>query len=330
MINVQEKKNKITSFLKESGPSLPVRIAKAIDMDPVFASAILSELLSTKTIKTSNMKIGASPLYLLPGQEQRLEEKTDNLKLIEKETQEKLKKEKIIFDEQEEPATRVALRNIKDFATPFKFKNKITWKYAFAPQEEIDKILFQEQKPEDNQQDNKTQKEEKEKSQKIIPYIVKEEDVPKAWEVKKEEIKQAKQRIAPTLRNSGYAERPKKIENIFKEEESKQKKTNTQKTFLEKIEQFLENQNTSILSLEEVDKKRVTATIESNSKPLMLFAFNKVRINESELLSCYKTANKKNLSYQIIINGNLTKKLTDTILAHQKLDKIHKLENLQP
>jgi len=48
MIDVQEKKNKIISFLKVSGPSLPVRIAKVIEMDPVFASAISSELLNSK------------------------------------------------------------------------------------------------------------------------------------------------------------------------------------------------------------------------------------------------------------------------------------------
>ena len=40
MIDIQEKKNKIISFLKTTGPSLPVRIAKAIERDPVFASAI--------------------------------------------------------------------------------------------------------------------------------------------------------------------------------------------------------------------------------------------------------------------------------------------------
>jgi len=34
-------------------------------MDPVFASAISSELLGSKQIKTSYIKIGASPLYLL-------------------------------------------------------------------------------------------------------------------------------------------------------------------------------------------------------------------------------------------------------------------------
>jgi len=147
MIDVQEKKNEITKFLEESGPSLPVQVARAIKMDPVFASAILSELISSGKIKTSHMKIGASPLYLIPGQEKKLEKKSEHLKQAEKEAQEKLKKEKIIFDESESPTNRVALRNIKDFAIPFKLKEKIIWKYAFISQEEVNEALSPKRKP---------------------------------------------------------------------------------------------------------------------------------------------------------------------------------------
>ncbi len=309
MIDVPKKKEKILEFLKMSGPSLPIQIARAIEMDPVFASAILSELLGIKSIKTSHMRIGASPLYLIPGQEKKLEGKTENLKSVEKETQEKLKLKKIIIDENEEPATRVALRNIKDFAIPFKFKDKIIWKYAFTPQEEIDRILIskKEGEKEVNKQNNSilTKKTTDKTPSDIL--IKDEPEVPKAWKIKREEIKQAK-------------ENSKKIDNIFEE-------TKEEKTFLEKIEQFLKNKNTSITAIEEVDKKKVIVTVISNEKSSMLFAFNKTRINETELLKCYKTANKKNLPYQIIINGTLTKKLTDTINAYQKLTKINKLEN---
>jgi hypothetical protein len=291
MIDIQEKKRKILEFLKSNGPSLPVQVARAIQMEPVFASAILSELISSKEIKTSHMKVGASPLYLLPTQTEKLEEKTENLKSVERETQEKLKSEKIIYDESEEPATRIALRNIKDFAIPFKFKDKIVWKYAFTPKEEIDKILFP--------------KEEKEKPQEEEP------EVPKAWEVKRKEINEAK-------------DQSKKIERIF---EKPKEHSHSDKTFLEKIERFLKEKDTEITAIEEVDKKKVTAIIKSNEETSMLFAFNKIRINESELLKCFKIAEKKNLPYQIITNGDLTKKLTDTIRAYQKLIRVEKLEN---
>ena len=290
MIDIQEKKNKIISYLEINGPSLPIRIAKAIQMEPVFASAISSELLDSKQIKTSHMKIGSSSLYFLPGQEQKLEEHTENLKSIENDAYGKLKEKKILKDEDEEPAIRVALRNIKDFAVPFKFQEKIMWKYAFTPEEEVNKLLSPP----------------KEEPKKLKPKEEPEE-VPKAWEVKKREIQQAK-------------EESKKIESIF-EEKPKIKK----ETFLEQIESFLENTNTKIVSMEEVDKKKVVAKTESESGKALLFAFNKKKINEEELIKCYKQAKESNLPYHIIILGDLTKKMSDTIDAYKKLLKVEKL-----
>lgn len=288
MIDVQEKKNKIISFLKINGPSLPVRIAKAIEMDPVFASAISSELLGTKQVKTSHMKIGSSPLYLLPGQEQRLEEHTENLKSVEKEAYLKLKENKIITDEDEEPAIRVALRNIKDFATPFNIEERIMWKYTFTPEEEIQKLLSPSQKEEPK-------------------------EVPKAWEVKKEGIKQAK-------------EESKKVETIFTPKEKPIRKKHGTKTFLEQVEEFLEKSNTKITSIEEVDKKKVIAKIESEEGTALLFAFNRIRITEQELMKCYKQAKVANLPYHLIILGDLTKKMNETIDAYKKLVKVDKLD----
>ena len=301
MIDIQEKKRKILEFLKTSGPSLPVQIAKAIQMDPVFASAILSELLSSKEIKTSHMRIGASPLYLISGQENKLENKTEHLKKIEKETQEYLKTQKIIYDDKEEPATRVALRNIKDFAIPFKFQNKIAWKYAFTPEEEINEILFP--KNHEKKLDIKTKKQNTKEEK---------HEVPKAWEIKKEEIKNAKIESKST---KPVQEKSEKIKNSHP------------KTFLKEIESFLKNQETSITEIEEVDKKKVIAIVKDNNQKSMLFAFNKARITETELLKCYKKADKKNLPYQIITKSSLTKKLTDTIRAYQKLLKTYELGN---
>ncbi|MFH0808657.1 MAG: hypothetical protein V1888_03525 [archaeon] len=172
MIDVQEKKNKIISFLKISGPSLPVKIAKIIEMDPVFASAILSELLDTNQIKTSHLKIGASPLYFIPGQEQKLEDHTENLKPLEKQALLKLKENKTLTDENEEPSIRVALRNIRDFAIPFKSNDKIMWEYAFPDGEKSkEKLTPQIKKPE-------PAKEPVERQQKIENIFEKEEPKP--------------------------------------------------------------------------------------------------------------------------------------------------------
>ena len=120
---------------------------------------------------------------------------------------------------------------------------------------------------------------------------------------------------------------PKKVEPIFEKSEpiiNKPKSNN--KTFLNEIEEFLEKQNTKIISIEEVDKKNVVAKIQ-NSQQAMLFAFKKKRITELELIKCYKKAKESNLPYHIITQGEPTKKMNDTINAYKKLIKIDKLSD---
>lgn len=142
MIDIEQVKKKILSILNQKGPSLPVQIAREIKLEPMFASAILAELANSKQVKISNLKIGSSPLYLIPGQEEKLESFADtNLEGAGKEAFLKLKQSKILKDESQSPVIRVALRSIRDFAFPFKHNNKIFWKYVFIPDEEIEKLL---------------------------------------------------------------------------------------------------------------------------------------------------------------------------------------------
>lgn len=144
MINVQAIKEKILKKMDREGPSLPVPIARAVELSPMFSSAILSELVNEGKLKLSKLKVGSSPLYLKPGQEQQLEKFTDNLKGAENLAFQKLKLKKIIEDEKEEPAMRVALRSIKDFAVPLRYKERIIWKYAFISNQEAQNMLSKE------------------------------------------------------------------------------------------------------------------------------------------------------------------------------------------
>jgi len=54
------------------GPTLPAKVAKAINQPLLIASAALSDLSSQGKVKISNLKVGGSPLYYLPGQEEEL------------------------------------------------------------------------------------------------------------------------------------------------------------------------------------------------------------------------------------------------------------------
>ena len=136
-INDLEMKEKIISILKTRGPCLPVNVAKETGLSILFASAFLSEFLAEKKIKISDMKVGTSPLYFIPGQEKMLENFSEYLKSKEKEAFILLKEKKILKDSEQEPAIRVALRAIKDFAIIFKKNEEIYWRYFTVEEIEI-------------------------------------------------------------------------------------------------------------------------------------------------------------------------------------------------
>ena len=56
----------ILSTIKTKGPVIPNDIAKVIETNILFASAHLSELVSSNKLKISNTKIGGTPVYYLP------------------------------------------------------------------------------------------------------------------------------------------------------------------------------------------------------------------------------------------------------------------------
>lgn len=145
MINVEEKKAKIAEVIKAKGPSLPIQVAREIELSSLFTSAIMSEMVSNKLIKVSNLKIGSSPLYYLSGQEGMLENFSNYLGQKEKEAFLLLKEKTVLQDDALQPAYRVAMRSIKDFAIPLKvnFNNeeKIFWRIFSTPTEDAIKKI---------------------------------------------------------------------------------------------------------------------------------------------------------------------------------------------
>lgn len=152
MVDIQklnQTKERILSVLRANGPSFPARIARETNVSPLFVAAILSELVAEKRLLMSNMRVGSSPLYILAGQEADLEKFSSYLNNKEREAFEILKQNQILNDESQDPAIRVALRKIKDFAIPISVRNadqeKLFWKYFLVPdataQDRIETIL---------------------------------------------------------------------------------------------------------------------------------------------------------------------------------------------
>ncbi len=140
-------KEQILSFVKLEGPVLPVQISKKINSNIIFAGAILSELVSNKLIKITYAKIGGSPIYYVDGQEEKLKRLYDYLPGKEKEAYDLLKEKKILKDDVCEPSIRVALRQLKDFAIPFKVSDDIFWKWYLSKDEEITNLLKKPKEP---------------------------------------------------------------------------------------------------------------------------------------------------------------------------------------
>jgi len=138
-------KEQIMDFVKNKGPVLPVQIAKEIQSNILMASAHLSELVSDKKLKISYVKVGGSPLYFFPGQEPKLQQYSNNLNEREKDVYNLLNQKKILRNTELEPAFRVAISQIKDYAVPLQVNHKgtteIFWKWYLLPTAEAENLI---------------------------------------------------------------------------------------------------------------------------------------------------------------------------------------------
>lgn len=142
---------KILYFLKVVGPTIPVKVAKNINTEILLASAHLSDLAAQGKIKISSLKIGGTPLYYLPGQEEQLYHfAAGNLNPKDYQVLEVLKQQKIMRENSLDLLSRVALRSLKDFAIPLHVtvgeKKELFWKWHLLSDEEasasIKQMLF--------------------------------------------------------------------------------------------------------------------------------------------------------------------------------------------
>jgi hypothetical protein len=295
MINVDEIKKKILETIKNEGPRLPVQVAKAVQLSPVFTSAILSELVSEKKVKMSNLKYGSSSLYILPGEEQRLEEFVEeNMGGAEKYAYNLLKNQKVLEDLKQEPAIRVALRSIKDFATPINFDDKLFWKYNFVSQEEVTNILerkiqgrpIQEEKPIINEE-------------KIVP--VKEETAQSSMkETEEQEIKDV----------------PKK----------KKKEKVSQDVLLNEVKNFLAKKNVDFVREIEFNNKEVTAVVNVKSEfgiiSWLMIVKDKKKLNVGDINMAYQKALGLKMPCYLIFRGEPSKSTIEYINEHRNLLKV--------
>ncbi len=341
----KEAKRKIVELIRVRGPSLPVQISKALGLNTIFAGAFLSELYGEKIIKISHMKVGGSPLYFIQGQENLLENFYQYLGGKEREAFLLLKEKRILKDKKQQPAIRVALRNLKDFAITFLKDNETFWRfYSVSEQNVRDRLepVKKETEKEDVASQEKIEK--KLEAEKVETLKIKEEKkkIEAVAEIKPEpEIKEAEKKI----------EKPKEAkEEVLEQKERKQttekgtldvfdkntaenpkariRKKQSPEKFLEEVRASLKEKDIELVTLESYNKKEVIAKIRFNLAPEkihLLIAYDKKRIEDKDLLKAYKKSLQYKLDYLLFFKGELPKKLKDSIDACKNLVSTDKI-----
>lgn len=310
-------KEKIINYIRLKGPSLPVHISKEINSDILFTSAFLSELLSEKRIKTSHMKVGSSSLNYLQGQEQKLENFSKYLGSKEREAFELLKDKSFLLDEEQQPAIRVALRAIRDFAIPFKKDEKIIWRYftisenKFSPSPPVQKEVISPPKKE-----------------MIIPpapnnqNIQKKEDMPKP---KEESV--IKKALNIFDRPKEQISSPPKKESISKPKKKSPSKSNNKKNekFFNSVKEFLNGKGIEIVDIQNFNKNDLILKVKENQEEMLFVAFNKKKILEGDVVKAAKKAEEQNLKYILASLGEPSKKMSSFIDAIKRMSTIEKI-----
>ena len=322
-------KDKIVNLIKTRGPSLPLQIAKEIQKNSIITSAFLSELASEKSIRISNLKVGSSPLYFFPGQETKLEDFSIHLPAKEREAFQLLKEKGILKDKNLEPAIRVALRSIKDFAFPLVLLQNteriIFWRYLSMAEDEAKKRI-------------------EEIVTKSIPAI------PITKEIIQETAQQPQTRepkkiIEITAPKKIREARKKPIEKIEKEKPEekliekplitlkskiKPEKEKEKSDFVKRIINFLEKENIELLEEKESKKREFISIIRINTdlgkNNMLCIAKDKKKISENDLRIAFQKSQSWKLPCLILSAGELDKKAKICIEEYQNLIKIMKIQ----
>lgn len=327
-------KEAIIKNIQAKGPSLPIQIAREANLNLLFASAYLSELYSENKVKMSNMKVGSSSLYYVPGQELMLENFIQYLNPREKEAFNLLKNSKILEDEKVEPAIRVALRSIKDFAIPIKVKNdsepKLYWKHSSVSDDEARDILQSllnniEKKP------VKKHKEEtpEDKQEKLIEKPIEKSIAQTDNEKRNDTIEELKQKLDELSKNINKVEKS-EIKHSQAEKKEKKQKIVEDSSFVKNLKSYLTNKQIELFEIKENAKKDFLGKIRIDSmlgkQEFLLIAKDKKKVTEEDITLALHKAQLEKMPAIFMSPGEIDKKATDHAMTWKNLVRFEKIK----
>ncbi len=307
--DMPDQREKIIGFVKNNGPVLPVQLSKYLDTNILFASAMLSELFSSKHIKMTHASIGGSPLYYLQGQEVQVDARlSTSLSGREKEIYNLLKEKKVLREKDLVPWQRIAVKQLPDFAVSVNVKygtdEDVFWKHQLVNEEDaknaIANIL-------NETLDKKHAIADLVSSVKKEIPVTREPLAPFAREIrtpKSEEIS-GQQTLGETGKPENVLEKAEKLRT------RKVKKTDT--GFYENTIKFLKNNNIQILKEEVVKKNKEINFIVSINSPFgdlkyLVKAKSKASITEADISMAYSDGQLKKMPVIMLVDGNVGKR----------------------
>lgn len=171
-----EYRERILSMIRTSGPTQPLKVAKALGTNSTLASAMLSEMLDKGLLRVSNIKVGSSPLYFIVGQESALLNYASVLNEKDRRTLELLKEKHVLRDSVQEPLIRVSVRELKDFAKPlevaFEGKTEIFWKWYLLSDDDAKRVIGEILEPPEQTKTSFVPIPEKRRRQRLLTEVV--------------------------------------------------------------------------------------------------------------------------------------------------------------
>lgn len=332
-----EVRDKALDIVKKQGPIIPSKIASELNMNLLFASAVLSELSASGLVKVSNIKVGGSPLYYLEEQKEKLQEYAKRLHEKEKRTFDELKQKKLMRDSELDLLHKVTLRNIKDFAIPLEItvgnETELFWKWYLASEDEIksilDAIFVPEKKKEQKKEQMIEQKQEHEDHQEAQKTLTeKAADVSdsklenKFEKSKKKSIRKKKkdQDISQETISEAIVQKDaeKNPENMKKEEVKEKKSKQESSDFMNLVNDYFKQNNIEIIESIIVKKGAefdLILNIPSTVGKVKYYckARKKLKIDENDLSSAYVQGEFKKLPVLYLTTGQFTKKATEML-----------------
>jgi len=323
----------LLQVVRNRGPVIPLEIRNVLGKgDTITIGAALSSTVARGQVKITNVKRGGSPFYYAPGQEANLEKLGDFLNEKDRRTFQYLKEKRIIRDKEEEPLTRVSLRNMPDFAKKVSRtidgEEEIFWRWFLVSEEHASSLI-----------------ESKINQKSDVPVEVKQEvksvehQIPHSQYTNSTELTQVKESVYVKPVEQEIKERvkpvrkeriQKKIEPVIERQTSLPKDDDKSDFFIENSEEFLDavksffDRNKFIIKSSKLIRKGsdyefvVLMDTPVGKAEYFCKAKGKRRCNEGDLSQAYLQGQLQRIPVLFLTNGEVTIKARDKLSSDFK------------